>query len=198
MKGLLASAKLSYDFSEKAEFIAASTAYLDGIKPVRENGRLVCATVLQHTLKICQDRLGTTIAKQLETERPFTAGGTGGTLGQRLVCYDQTTRRRSNGRCETTKPFSSLFFPFPFPFRFLFFQPFCFQLSFCLSQACLGKSSLKTSLHMTTQQSNNYVLSKTEQQLSKALFLFNSVQGVRAATEGEMRASRLTRRRWAP
>ena len=59
MKGLLASAKLSYDFSEKAEFIAASTAYLDGIKPVRENGRLVCATVLQHTLKICQDRLGT-------------------------------------------------------------------------------------------------------------------------------------------
>ena len=33
MKGLLASAKLSYDFSEKAEFIAASTAYLDGIRP---------------------------------------------------------------------------------------------------------------------------------------------------------------------
>jgi len=120
MKGLLASAKLSYDFSEKAEFIAASTAYLDGIKPVRENGRLFCATVLQHTLKICQDRLGTTIAKQLEKERPFTAGGTGGTLGQRLVCYDQTTRRRSNGRCETNKALLFSLFSFSFSFSFSF------------------------------------------------------------------------------
>ena len=31
MKGLLASAKLPYDFSEKGEFIAATTTYLDGI-----------------------------------------------------------------------------------------------------------------------------------------------------------------------